>query len=99
MKYCSKCGNELFDEAVICPKCGCAVVEHSQYNNTASNGMAVAGFVCAFFIPLFGWIFGWLGYIKSKELNGRGRELSIASMILAVISFILYTVVVILWIL
>lgn len=25
MKYCSKCGNELVDEAVICPKCGCAV--------------------------------------------------------------------------
>ena len=24
MKYCSKCGNELMDEAVICPKCGCA---------------------------------------------------------------------------
>ena len=25
MKYCSKCGNELFDEAVVCPKCGCPV--------------------------------------------------------------------------
>lgn len=25
MKYCSHCGNELFDEAVICPKCGCAI--------------------------------------------------------------------------
>lgn len=25
MKYCSKCGNELLDEAVVCPKCGCAV--------------------------------------------------------------------------
>ena len=25
MKYCVKCGNELHDEAVICPKCGCAV--------------------------------------------------------------------------
>ncbi len=23
MKYCTKCGNELMDEAVICPKCGC----------------------------------------------------------------------------
>ncbi len=23
MKYCSKCGNELLDEAVICPNCGC----------------------------------------------------------------------------
>ena len=25
MKFCSKCGNELFDEAVLCPKCGCKV--------------------------------------------------------------------------
>ena len=25
MKYCSKCGNQLLDEAVICTKCGCAV--------------------------------------------------------------------------
>lgn len=24
MKYCEKCGNELFDEAVLCPKCGCS---------------------------------------------------------------------------
>ena len=23
MKYCSKCGAELLDEAVICPNCGC----------------------------------------------------------------------------
>lgn len=23
MKYCSKCGKEIFDEAVICPGCGC----------------------------------------------------------------------------
>lgn len=24
MKFCSKCGNQLLDEAVVCPKCGCA---------------------------------------------------------------------------
>ena len=23
MKHCAKCGNELFDEAVVCPQCGC----------------------------------------------------------------------------
>ena len=23
MKYCTKCGKQLFDEAVICPGCGC----------------------------------------------------------------------------
>lgn len=25
MKYCVKCGAELRDEAVVCPKCGCMV--------------------------------------------------------------------------
>lgn len=25
MKYCSRCGNQLMDEAVICTKCGCAI--------------------------------------------------------------------------
>lgn len=25
MKYCLKCGKDMFDEAVICPKCGCPV--------------------------------------------------------------------------
>ena len=23
MKYCTHCGNEVLDDAVICPKCGC----------------------------------------------------------------------------
>ena len=30
MKYCTKCGNELHDEAVICPKCGCPVENASS---------------------------------------------------------------------
>ena len=34
MKYCTKCGNELVDEAVICPKCGCAV---EQIDPSANN--------------------------------------------------------------
>lgn len=25
MKYCSNCGAEIADQAVVCPKCGCAV--------------------------------------------------------------------------
>ena len=27
MKFCSKCGKELHDEAIICPGCGCAIGE------------------------------------------------------------------------
>lgn len=40
MKYCTHCGKELLDEAVICVGCGCAV--SGQNNQTASN-MSVDG--------------------------------------------------------
>ncbi len=39
MKYCTKCGAELLDEAVICPNCGCAV-ENNQ-NNSERNTLGL----------------------------------------------------------
>ena len=32
MKYCTKCGKELFDEAVICPGCGCPTEQTQPIN-------------------------------------------------------------------
>ena len=40
MKYCTKCGNELMDEAVFCPSCGCAVDEPSLQKG--NNGLQSA---------------------------------------------------------
>lgn len=43
MKYCSKCGNQLLDDAIICTNCGCAVEpqqtvsQHSNSDITDSN--------------------------------------------------------------
>lgn len=37
MKFCSKCGKELFDEAVVCPKCGCATENKKQNKQTNKN--------------------------------------------------------------
>ena len=36
MKFCVKCGVELFDEAVICPKCGC-LTPGSDFNLKPDN--------------------------------------------------------------
>ena len=38
MKYCSKCGKELLDEAVICPQCGC----HTGYQGYDTSYMKPA---------------------------------------------------------
>ena len=57
MKYCSKCGNELFDEAVICPKCGCPVNDGKSVKERPDLGSKVKTAlvlnIIAFVIALF----------------------------------------------
>ena len=36
MKYCSKCGSEIADEAVVCPKCGCATSAVKKSSSSVS---------------------------------------------------------------
>lgn len=36
MMYCYKCGAEIDDDALFCPKCGCPLKRQSQNNNTKS---------------------------------------------------------------
>ena len=57
------------------------------YRNT--NGMAIAGFVCSFFIPILGWIFGGLGLNKALKCEGKGMGLSVAAIAISTVSFII----------
>ena len=52
MKFCTKCGKEIFEEAVICPHCGCAVAQTPAVDDAPNMGFAVLGF----FLPLVGLI-------------------------------------------
>jgi len=52
MKYCSNCGAEVNEAAVVCVKCGVAVAPQRNLNDAPSAGYAVLGF----FFPLIGLI-------------------------------------------
>lgn len=76
MKFCSHCGNEVLDEAIVCPKCGCRV----DYANAAMSYRQVpspddapnAGYaVLGFFIPLVGLI---LYLIWEKDYPQRAKS-------------------------
>lgn len=57
MKFCSKCGNQLVDEAVVCPNCGCAVAEANAANfgtTAAKDENRLVRFLLTFFL-------GWIG--------------------------------------
>ena len=91
MKYCLKCGNEVTDDAVICSRCGSSAIGSQNIYSSSSgkNGFAIAGFICSFFIPLLGWIFGGIGLNKAYKNGGKGEKLSIAALIISTLLFIL----------
>lgn len=104
MKYCEYCGKIVDDDGKYCPYCGGKATEKNvlpQYVQVADsvieepvkrkNGFAIAGFCCAPFIPVLGFVFGGLGLGFSKKLKS-GKGLSIAAIVIAAIALIAYNV-------
>ena len=85
MKYCSKCGTELVDEAIICPNCGCAVEGYAPVQPAVEDKVSVGLCVLAAFIPLFGFIY-WP--LKHKETPKKAKACGITAIIAWVVSFI-----------
>ena len=89
MKYCAHCGAELYDEAAICTKCGCAVDGvRGQYNSSSSswNGLAIAGFVLSFVSTIIGLVLSIIAYKQVKNTGEKGKELALAGIIISAIS-------------
>ena len=47
MKYCSHCGAEIADQAVVCPKCGCA--QTAGFGGESPKGWVATLLLCFFF--------------------------------------------------
>ena len=99
MKYCTHCGNELDDEAVICVKCGCPT---EKYNMPVQNAqpaqkrvyspLAIVGFVfalCGLLTPMFalvGLICSIIAYKSAvADENAKGKTFTKAGIIVAAI--------------
>lgn len=69
MKFCSKCGNQLFDEAVICPKCGCPTETVPQKNKSLAKintGTILNNIAFIFNIIISGFIIYTLFFDKTE---------------------------------
>ena len=90
MKYCSKCGKELMDEAVVCPGCGCAQENRAIQNDASSFGWAVLGF----FFPIVGLIL-YLVWKDSTPLKAKSAgKGALVSVIVSVVLWIIYAVII-----
>lgn len=66
--YCHKCGAEIDDEAVICPKCGVSVGRKTYVDPYDESSVGWA--VLAFFLPVVGLIL-YLLWHKEKPLRSK----------------------------
>ena len=79
MAYCRKCGTEIDDDAVICPKCGVQqkeMVYKKPVNDEGSILWAILGFI----IPIVGiilWIVWYNERPKDAKMAGIGALISI----------------------
>lgn len=64
-----KCGSEIDDRAVVCPKCGVATGKSGE---DKASGLSIAALVLAFFIPLVGLI---LGIVAKKDAGEKALNL------------------------
>ena len=92
--FCSNCGKEIDDKAVLCTHCGVWIGKIPEMNIIEkpknSNGIAIAGFICSFLVPLLGWIFGGVGLARANKRNGKGKGFSIAAIVISTIMFFAY---------
>ncbi len=82
MKFCVHCGNEVLDDAIVCPKCGCSVDYNSvsaqpQADIDSYSGLSIAGFVLSFLESLLGLILCIVAYNDAKK-TGSQKSLGLA---------------------
>lgn len=102
--FCSKCGKEISNDAVICINCGCAVqkVATPATNSSFNSGkksqvslvLGIIGIVSAWLFALVGHITSIIGIILGiKEYRETGRMtglvLSIIGEVCAILSSII----------
>lgn len=88
--YCSKCGQQIHDDAVVCVHCGCTTA--NSMNRTADDAPSGGLSVLGFFFPFVGLIL-YLVWHSEKPLKAKsvGKGAMIGAIVFAVI-IVLYFV-------
>ena len=87
MAYCRRCGVQIDEMALICPKCGAIQQNVTMRQTNAADSGSVGWAVLGYFIPILGLIL-YLVWKKTKPMSsqmaGTGALISVFSSIIIV---------------
>ena len=97
--FCTKCGAQINEEAVICPKCGCGTANYCGMtsmntgmipitNNNETDTASAGGVIASILLPLGGFVLAINAFCNNKPKSG-GAYLSI-SLVCTVIYSVLF---------
>lgn len=87
MKYCSHCGKEIMDEAVMCPHCGCAVESTPKVNDEPNKGLNIISFL----LPIVGAIMYFIYHEKEPKKAAAIGKWALYGLGFTVICYVLLT--------
>ena len=84
--YCSHCGSEIHDEAIVCIHCGCAVERAKNKPVATEDNGGTGWWLIGFFLPIVG-LFMYLFFLgnrpKSAKMAGSGALIGLFGLPLA----------------
>lgn len=86
MKFCSHCGKEVMEKAVICPNCGCQI--ESTDDNRANPGLVLLSIL----IPLAGIIMAIAFWNKTPHAAKTYLKAALITVLVEVILWVLFYV-------
>lgn len=88
MKFCSHCGKEVMEKAVICPNCGCQIEESEA--DRANPGLIVLSIL----IPLAGIIMAIAFWGKTPHAAKTYLKAALITILVEVILWVLFYVII-----
>lgn len=101
MKYCTYCGKEICDDAVICTNCGALAQPNGietpstalagnqkTEQNTKYNVLCILGFVLSFFFGIVGLILSCIGLSQAQKRNEKCQGLAIAGIVISCLAIV-----------
>ena len=95
MKFCSHCGKEIVDEAVVCPGCGCAVGANRNGAVVAADDAPSFGFAFLGFLwPLAGLIMYLVWHTGRPKRAASAGKGALAGFITSIVIGIIYGIII-----
>lgn len=80
--FCKNCGNQLNDEAVVCPHCGVQVGKVKSASNDG-NDIALVGLILFFLgMCVIGLVCSVIGYKQTVKSGSENKGVAVAGIVL-----------------